>query len=120
VAGNGASSLYAAVQAIDPRLEALDNFANATHFVEFRLQLVDFAQNGPKARDFLVGHLNCVTRAVVLHLGCCLCLLRELIDTLAPSPSHCRSISHGIGHLRGNSHSAIAAGSSTSDGQSGR
>jgi hypothetical protein len=69
---------YAAVQAIDPRLEALDNLANATHLVEFDLELVDFAQNGSEAGDFGVGHLDRVTCAVVLHLGCCLCLLREL------------------------------------------
>jgi hypothetical protein len=33
-----------------------------------------------EARDFGVGHLHCVTRAVVLDLGCCLCLLCELGD----------------------------------------
>jgi hypothetical protein len=69
---------YAAVQAIDPRLEALDNLANAAHLVEFDLQLVDFAQNSAEARDFGVGDLDRVTGAVVLHLGCGLCLLREL------------------------------------------
>jgi hypothetical protein len=69
---------YAAVQAIDPRLEALDNLANAPHLVKFHLQLIDFAQDGAEARDFGVGHLDRVTGAVVLHLGCSLCLLREL------------------------------------------
>jgi hypothetical protein len=28
---------YAAIQAVNPRLEAFDNFANAAHFVEFHL-----------------------------------------------------------------------------------
>ena len=71
--------LYAAIQAIDPRPEALDNLANAAHLVEFRLQLVDFAQDGTEAGDFGVGHLDGVTCAVVLHLGCGLGLLRELV-----------------------------------------
>jgi hypothetical protein len=74
--GNG--GLYAAIQAIDPRPEALDNLANAADLVEFRLQLVDFAQDGAEAGDFGVGHLDCITCAVVLHLGCGLGLLREL------------------------------------------
>jgi hypothetical protein len=70
--------LYSTIQAVDPRLEALDNLANAAHLVEFRLQLVDFAQYGAEASDFGVGHLHRVTRAVVLHLGRRLRLLREL------------------------------------------
>lgn len=70
--------LYASIQAVNARLEALYYLANATHFVEFHLELVDFAQYGAEARDFGVGHLHCVTRAVVLHLGCGLCLLGQL------------------------------------------
>jgi hypothetical protein len=69
---------YAAVQAIHPRLEALYNLANAAHLVEFDLEFVDFAQYGSEAGDFGVGHLDGVAGAVVLHLGCGLCLLCEL------------------------------------------
>ena len=72
--------LYAAVQPVDARLEALDNLPNATHFIEFYLELVDFAKYGAEAGDFSVGHLHGVACAVVLHLGCCLCLLGELAD----------------------------------------
>lgn len=70
--------LYAPIQAINARLEALYNLANAAHLIKFDLKLVDFAQNGTKARDFGIGHLHCVTRAVVLHLGCGLGLLGQL------------------------------------------
>jgi hypothetical protein len=119
--GNG-EYLYAAIQAIDPRLEAFYNLANAPHLVEFRLQFVDFAQNGSKASDFGIGHLDRITRAVVLHLGCGLGLLRELPVMLAIVPSyHQTSFEKRLGKLGLNySHNAIAAGSSTSDGQSGR
>lgn len=70
--------LDAAVQMVDARLEALDNLANATDLVEFDLEFVDFAENGAEAGDFGIGHLDRVTRAVVLHLGRSLRLLREL------------------------------------------
>jgi hypothetical protein len=63
---------------VDPRLEALDYLANATHLVELDLELVDFAQDSTKAGDFGVGHCHRVTSAVVLDLGGRLGLLREL------------------------------------------
>lgn len=66
------------VQVSNARLEALDNLANATHFVEFDLQLVDFTQDGAEAGDFCVGVLDGVARAVVLDLGCGSGLLCEL------------------------------------------
>lgn len=69
---------YPAVQTVDARLEALDNLSNATDLVEFYLQFVDFAEDGMEAGDFSIGHLHGVACAVVLHLGCCLCLLSEL------------------------------------------
>jgi hypothetical protein len=63
-------------------LEALDNLSNASHLVEFDLKLIDFTENGAETSDFGVGHLHGVSCAVVLHLGCCLCLLRELAPAL--------------------------------------
>jgi hypothetical protein len=73
-----ARDLYTAIEAVDARLEAFYDFPNASHFIEFDLELVDFAEDGAEAGDFGVGHLHGVTGAVVLHLGCCLCLLGEL------------------------------------------
>lgn len=70
--------LDAALQTLDTLLETFDNLANATHLVEFDLQLVDLAQDGPEAGDFGVGHLDRVTSAVVLDLGGHLRLLGEL------------------------------------------
>lgn len=77
--------LYAAVQAINTGLEALNNLANATDLVEFDLEFVDFAEDGAEAGDFGVGHLHGVARAVVLHLCCCLSLLRELRENQSVS-----------------------------------
>lgn len=76
--GAGPPDLYAAIEAIHAGLEAFYDFANAPDFVEFDLELVDFAEDGAEAGDFRVSHCHCVTRAVVLHLGCCLGLLGEL------------------------------------------
>ena len=73
------SRSYPAVQPVDARLEALDNLSNATHLVEFHLELVDFTEDGAEAGDLGVGHLHGVACAVVLHLGCCLRLLGELV-----------------------------------------
>lgn len=82
---------YPAVQTVDARLEALDNLSNATDFVEFYLKLVDFAENGTEAGDFSVGHLHGVASAVVLYLGCCLCLLGELAIV---STTSCKTKAH--------------------------
>lgn len=69
---------YPAIQPVHPGPEALYNLANAPHFIEFRLQLVDFAQQGAETRDLRIGHCHGVARAVVLYLGRRLRLLREL------------------------------------------
>ena len=70
--------LETAVEIVDTRFEALDYLANAAHFVELDLQLVNLAEDGSEAGDFSVGHLHCVASAVVLHLGRRLGLLGEL------------------------------------------
>jgi hypothetical protein len=70
--------LYTTLEMLDARLEALDDLTNATHLVEFDLQLVDFAQDGAEAGDFGVGCLDGVAGAVVLELGHRLRLLGEL------------------------------------------
>lgn len=86
-ASRGTGGSYAAIQAVDPGLESLDDFSNAAHLVELDLQLVDLAQYGAEACDFGVGHLDRVTRAVVLHLSRSLCLLCELERVSTPSLS---------------------------------
>ena len=105
--------LYAAIETLDAGLEAFDDLANAAHLVEFHLELVDLAQDGAEAGDFGVGGLDRVTGAVVLELCGRLRLLRELgLSVCMPTAT--------IVSRKENSRRAIAAGSSTSDGQSGR
>lgn len=65
---------------MDACLEALDYLANAAYFVELYLQLVDFAEDGPKARNLGVGILDGVGCAVGLEQGGRLGLLGELED----------------------------------------
>lgn len=71
-------TLYAPLEMLDARAEALDNLPNAPHLVELDLQLVDLAQDLVEAGDFGVGVLDCVARAGVLRCGCGLRLGREL------------------------------------------
>lgn len=54
------------------------DLANPADLVKFDLEFIDFAEDGSKACDFSVGHLDRVTRAVVLYLGCDLGLCGEL------------------------------------------
>lgn len=100
--------LYATLEMLDARLEALDNLTNATHLVEFDLQLVDFAQDGAEAGDFGVGCLDGVAGTVVLELGHRLRLLRKLSGVSAISIPTRRCIVNVQHSLR-----AIAAGWST-------
>lgn len=66
----------------NPRFEALHDLANATDFVEFDLQLVDFAEEGAEAGDFCVGGGDGVAGAVVVDLCGGLGLLGELFVSL--------------------------------------
>jgi hypothetical protein len=68
----------AALEMVHALLEAFDNLADAANLVEFHLELVELAQEGPEAGDFCVGVLDRVAGPVVLGVGRRLCLLREL------------------------------------------
>ena len=70
--------LDATLEMLDTGLETFYNLANAAHLVEFDLKLVDFAEDAVETCDFSVSHLDGVAGAVILYLGGCLCLLREL------------------------------------------
>lgn len=52
-----------------PRAKPAHNLPDARNLLEFRLQLVNLAQDGAETGDFRVGHLDRVPGAVVLGLG---------------------------------------------------
>ena len=70
--------LYAALKTLNASLEPLHYLADTPHLVEFDLQLVDFTEDGPEARDLGVCILYGIAGTVVLDLGGRLCLLVEL------------------------------------------
>jgi hypothetical protein len=75
---HASAALYAALETLDARPEALHDLTDAPHLVELDLQLVDFAQDGPEARDLGVGILEGVAGAVGLQRRGRLRLLGEL------------------------------------------
>lgn len=48
--------------------KAPDNLSNSLDLVELGLQLVDLVEDVAEACDFVVGHLDGVTRSIVLRL----------------------------------------------------
>jgi hypothetical protein len=113
------------LQLLDAGLEAFHNLANAAHLVELDLELINFAEDAVEAGDFGVGHLDGVASAVVLNLGGRLCLLRELEPMLVGGFNGSIVVKErqedAIVVFEGaHSRPAIAAGWSTSSGQSGR
>jgi hypothetical protein len=136
----GVDRLYAALETLDARLEALDDLADAAHLVELDLQLVDLAQEGAEARNLSVGIAEGVAGAVGLQRRGRLGLLGELHGrggqrqrqrqgANAARATSSRRARWGEGGRRatgdgrratGDVRSASAAGSSTSGGQSGR
>jgi hypothetical protein len=97
---------YPAIQTVDARLESFDNLSNATDFIEFYLQFIDFVEDCAEAGDFSISHLHGIACVVVLHLGCCLCLLGEL--AIVSTTAH--RIEPTQRHNRRHSHTASAAG----------
>ena len=61
--------LDTALETVDAGPEALDDLANAADLVEFDLEVVNLAQDGTEAGNFGIGHLDCVTGAIILELG---------------------------------------------------
>jgi len=66
------------VQRFDACAVSFHDLADAPDLVELGLELVNLSKDFVEAFYFGVGHFDCVSRAVVLGLGCCLGLLIQL------------------------------------------
>jgi hypothetical protein len=71
---NTSASLNLPIQSFYASAECAHNLAYSSDLIKLKLKLVNLSQDLMEARNFGVGHLNCIAGAVVLYLGGNLCL----------------------------------------------